>query len=194
MFARSRVLDRISEDYALDDRTGVVFVYFNFQAPETQIYDKVLATLVKQLCRRRNNYPSQLQGPYRSSNTPTSKELLSQFINLAMTFDQVFLTIDALDECQPRKNILDFLSSLSRETSCRVKVFVTSRRERDIEIEFTRSNFPTLQLEAKKVDEDIKAFVHHEVRRRTVPDNLCLIDDQLQLEIKEALCSRSGGM
>lgn len=111
-----------------------------------------------------------------------------------MTFDQVFLTIDALDECQPRKNILDFLSSLSRETSCRVKVFVTSRRERDIEIEFARSNFPTLQLEAKKVDEDIKAFVHHEVRRRTVPDNLCLIDDQLQLEIKEALCSRSGGM
>lgn len=161
-FHGSRVLDRISEDYALDDRTGVVFVYFNFQVPETQIYDKVLATLVKKLCRRRG-LPRQLQGPYRSSNIPTSKELLAQFIELSKTFDQIFR---------------------SRQTSCTVKVFLTSRPERDIETEFTRSNLPTLRIEAKNVDEDIRVFVDHEVTTRTGPDNRCVIDEQLQRDIK----------
>lgn len=90
--------------------------------------------------------------------------------------------------------MISFIANLSHQTSCIFKVFVTSGRERDIEIEFTREKFPTLQIEAKKVDEDIRYFVHYEVTRRTGPDNRCRIDQTLQDEIKDALCSRSNGM
>lgn len=80
-------------------------------------------------------------------------------MELSKTFDQVFLIVDALDECQPRQNVPSLTTRLSRDISYNFKVFLTGRREIDIEIEFTRENSHTLQIEAKKVNEDIKTFV-----------------------------------
>lgn len=192
----SRVLDKISEDYALDERSGIAFVYFNFQDPETQKYDKVLAALVKQLCRRRKAFPNQLREKFELADVPTPQELIAQLIALSdsKTFDQVFLIIDALDECEPRKHILSFIDKLAGGSSCNFKIFVTSRRERDIETTFTRQGFPTLQIQATKVNADIERFVDFEVERRTGEDNFCVINQELKDKIKHALCSQSNGM
>lgn len=186
-------MERISEEYALDERSGIAFVYFNFQDPETHKYDKVLATLGKQLCRRRKDFPNELREQFQSADVPTAQELLAQLIALSNSnaFDQVFFIVDGLDEYEPRKHVLSFIDKLAGESTCNFKIFVT---ERDIETTFTRQGFPTIQIQATKVNADIERFVDFEVERRTGDDNFCVIDQTLKDKIKDALCSQSNRM
>lgn len=194
-------METISNKYALNDRTGIAFVYFNYQDQTLQKPTKILAALIKQLCRKKKDIPDHLKQFYRSysreAEIPSYEKLQSQLVELSGTsFDQVFFVIDAMDECENRKQFLPFVTTLARESSCILKVFVTSRREKDILTTFTRgtAGFPTIQVEATKVDADIAAFVHFEIGRRTGDDNFCVIDQELQDKIEKTLVSQSNGM
>lgn len=100
--------------------------------------------------------------------------------------------MDALDECEDREHFLPFITGLIQEF--KFKIFLTSRREKDIVTAFTKGNFPTIQIEATKVNADIAAFVHSQIEIRTGKDNLCEIDEALKNKIEETLVSQSNGM
>lgn len=201
MVYRSLVVDTISDKYALNDRTGIAFVYFNYQDQVLQKPTKILAALIKQLCRKKKIIPDHLKQFYnsysRDAEIPSYEKLQAQLVELSRTsFDQVFFIMDALDECENRTQFLPFITALARESSCTLKVFVTSRREKDILSTFTRgaAGFPTIQVEATRVDADIAAFVHFEIDRRTGEDNFCVIDQGLRDKIEKTLVSQSNGM
>lgn len=71
---------------------------------------------------------------------------------------------------------------------------MTSRRERDIQLVFGKSEFHTVEVEAKQVDADIATYVRHMINHRTEEENLCGIDQALKDKIEQALVTRSGGM
>lgn len=111
------------------------------------------------------------------------------------TFDEVFLVIDALDECSKdvRQHLLPYIYGLfDHHCPGKLKMFVTSRPESDIERAFSPANFPIIKVEAKKVEEDIAAYVRYELVHRT--QEYCDIDDTLREEITDVLVSQSSGM
>lgn len=199
-FHRSLVLETISGKYGLDDLCGIAFIYFNHQ--EVHKSTKILATLIKQLCRKKKVLPDHLKRFYESYSQnveiPSLENLQDQFIQLSQTFGQVFVVVDALDECADRVDFLPVITTLARESSCKFKVFVTSRRERDIVASFTKPSpphtrtFPIIEIQATKVDADIATFVRFQVANRT--DNICDITQGLRIRIVDALVSKSNGM
>lgn len=71
------------------------------------------------------------------------------------------------------------------------EIFVTSRRENDIEKTFTSCNFPTIQIEAKKVDADIQSFIQYQLKKRSGD---VIMDQNLKDKIAQALIAKSSGM
>lgn len=198
-FSRSLVLETVSDKYSLDDRTGIAFIYFDFQ--DVQKSTNILATLIKQLCRKKMVLPDHLKRFYRSYTRnveiPSYEKLQAQLVQLSKTFDQVFLVVDAMDESQDRQNFLPLITTLAQESathqsSCKFKVFVTSRREKDIVASFTKQSFPTIEIEATKVDADIAAYVQYQLEIRE--DSECVIDQTLKEKIRDSLVSQSNGM
>lgn len=189
----------MSDKYALDDRNGIAFIYFNFQ--DIQKSTKILATLIKQLCRKKKVLPDHLKRFYKSYTrnveTPSYEKLQAQLIQLSKSFDRVFFVVDAMDESGDRENFLPLITTLAQESitqqsPCQFKVFVTSRREKDIVASFTKPSFPTIEIEATKVDADIATYVKYQIENRE--DSECDIDKILKEKIQNSLVSQSNGM
>lgn len=175
-------------------------MYFNYQQQGVQKPGKILSTMIKQLARQKKVLPNELKQfykkHYRDASFPSNEQLEAQFSELSKTFDQVFIVMDAMDEFEDRKDFLSIITRFAQrqDSSTKFKVFLTSRRERDIEIAFNRCHFPTIQIEVKKVDVDIAAFVLYQMQQRTWEENGVLIDQALKDKIAYVLTSKSNGM
>lgn len=198
-FSRFLVLETVSDRYSLDNRTGIAFIYFTFQ--DVQKSTKILATLIKQLCRRKVVLPDHLRRFHKSYTRnveiPSYEKLQTQLVQLSITFNQVFFIVDAMDESQDRQNFLPMITTLAQESateqsSCTFKVFVTSRREKDIVASFTKQSFSTIEVEATKVDADIAAYVQYQIEIRD--DSECDIDPTLKDKIRDSRIFQSNGM
>lgn len=132
---------------------------------------------------------------YLNASKPGCKELQGALIHVLKYFETVFLVLDALDECRDqRKELLEVLSKIvSPATTDRgnVKLFITSRKERDIE--FALKTFPRIEIEAKKVDKDIELYVTSQLQKHR-RDGTLIVDDSLERRISAALTSQAGGM
>ena len=158
---------------------------------------------------------------YQNHSQPNSEELQSVFHAMATHCSGMFLVLDALDECSPdqRAELCEFFSniiesssttsSLDDSTSARtggsdrtqpssslgiIKLFVTSRKESDIERVFRQKSFPTVEIEAKKVDHDIKIYVEAQIEQRIQDERLILRDMALKDKILSTLTTKASGM
>ena len=159
---------------------------------------------MKQLCRRMRQLPSQLHKVYKqhyqNDSQPGFQELKDIFLATIQQFDSVFLVLDALDECTEtqRADLCQFFAGIIEHSACTghglVKFFVASRKEPDIERAFLRKAFPTIEVEAKKVDSDIKLYVTAQIEQRLDDGSLTLTNIMLKDKILTTLTSNAGGM
>jgi ankyrin repeat domain-containing protein 50 len=103
----------------------------------------MLGSLIKQLCCRRPNTPRSLKdlGRYKEQGQrPDMKTLMDTLAATIHGFSDVFLVIDALDECPfdsgERKKLLDCLRRIHVAKPDNLHLLCTSRREPDIEAVF----------------------------------------------------------
>ena len=160
---------------------------------------------LKQLCRTMQFIPFELQGVYkkhdRRNSQPKYDELRIVFLAIIRQFGRIFFVLDALDECtlDQRKELCEFILSLVNTTSTGtsqgiVKLFVTSRKESDIERVFQQKSIPTIEIEAARVDSDIKIYVKAQIDLRLKSGDLKLSNIALKDTILSALTSKAGGM
>lgn len=112
--------------------------------------------------------------------------------------------LDALDECtlDQRKDLCRFILSIvnptapssTRTSQGVVKLFVTSRNESDIRQAFQQNSIPTIEVEAAKVDSDIKIYVKAQIEIRLQNRSLRLRNMKLKDKIFSILTTKAGGM
>lgn len=139
------------------------------------------------------------QAHYESHSQPSLQELQGVFLAIVQQFNCVFLVLDALDECtlDQRAQLCQFFAGivdLSDMGHGLVKLFVASRKELDIERAFIRKSFPTMEVEAKKVDCDIELYVKAQIEQRLQDGSLTLNNVLLKDKIFTALTTNAGGM
>ncbi|KAH7125709.1 ankyrin repeat-containing domain protein [Dendryphion nanum] len=80
---------------------------------------------------------------------------------------------------------------------CRVKVFVTSRREMDIVKAFEDRHIPTIPVLAENVAADIEAFARSKIKRLRSGEHgkaLYIASDELEEKIAQTLAKKADGM
>ena len=213
---RSLVIDHLSALYELSPHIGVTFIYCNYK--ESRPSTAYIRLAIKQICRRMKCLPHQLQEAYKKHNKndsqPSSEELNSIFLTIALQFNSMFLVLDALDECtlDQRAELCNFFSDIiesringaSRTSNSGssdlstsrgiVKLFVTSRKEPDIERVFQQKSFPKIEIEAAKVNRDIAVYTEAQIETRLKDGRLSLKNMRLKNMILDALTTKAGGM
>lgn len=177
------------------------FVYCNYKESRTTITYMRLA--LKQLCQTMQSLPHELQGLYkqhhRNDSQPKYDELKDAFLAIIRQFGRIFFVLDALDECtlDQRKDICKFILSIANTTNTSqgiVKLFVTSRKESDIERAFQQNSIPTIEVKAEKVNSDIEVYVKAQIELRLQNGSLKLRNMALKNKILSVLTTKAGGM
>jgi hypothetical protein len=138
-----------------DPQIGVAFFFFRFDDEQKSSAADMLASLIKQLCECRPDTPEAVQNlrmNHGKGHIPTLETTLEASIK---GITNVYLIIDALDEClyekNLRKNVLDSLRRVHRIGLQNLHLMCASRREDDIE-EVLK---PLLSSELGKSDVDL---------------------------------------
>ena len=133
---------------------------------------------------------------YKSDSQPKYDELRNIFLAIIKQLDCMFFVVDALDECtlDERKNFCKFLLSITDTSTGIVKLFVTSRKESDIERAFQQKAIQKIEIEAAKVDSDIEAYVRAQIELRLQDGSLSIRNMALKDKILSALTKKASGM
>jgi hypothetical protein len=200
LVSRSNVLEHLTARSGLDERTAICFAYYNYRVSESQNPKQIAAALLKQLSRRSATVPTGLLNFKQAASRPSLNDIKQFLIDLptTMKLKEIFIIIDALDECseKERPRIIGLLAEVIKCLP-RAKVLVTSRKESDIERAFVESNAPTIQIQAKNVEADIRSFVESEIkelRKGNHGKKLFLSNDLLEAKVFSALTGKADGM
>lgn len=130
---------------------------------------------------------------HRDARDPAFGTLRKVLLEILKGFETVFVVFDALDECEERKELMCLFRELVGDgIGCTIKLFITSRRESDIQKSF--HEIDSIEIEATKISSDIKAYVNHEIDQRSQDGRLELSSKKLRGEIVSSLIDRAGGM
>ena len=121
---------------------------------------------------------------------PLLKEIAKLLRLQVEKFDEVFIVIDALDECpeldQTRKELLTEVRGLLPK----VRLMVTSRNIPSIENMFKHDK----RLEIRAQDQDIRKFIESQIERREELLDLLEGHDDVRCSIISRIIERANGM
>ncbi|OTA02586.1 hypothetical protein A9Z42_0029700 [Trichoderma parareesei] len=157
----SIVVEDLRNRTANDAETGLAYIYCNFKRQHEQGIEDLIASLVKQLSRKRPRLPDfirKLHGKHTQEETrPSLDDLVEALGSVATMYSKIVVVIDALDECtasdRARSRLLSHVVNLRTATA--VNLFATSRHIPDIEREFKGS----LKREVLAHEEDMHRYL-----------------------------------
>ncbi|KAI1271482.1 hypothetical protein F5Y07DRAFT_404328 [Xylaria sp. FL0933] len=198
-FLTSKVIDhRRNALESSPNQEGFAFFYCDRNEEERRQPLSILQSYVRQLSttvKNPNYIRRQLQDCCRNARANGSdlgfeacREQLLESIHL---YSQTTLVLDALDECEPksRGQIVKVVEYLISRSGNGLKVFISSRPDRDIRNRFNKT--PNIEIQATDNEEDIQGFVREKIVQH---GNWQGMSQNLQDDIIQMLFTKSQGM
>lgn len=191
----SVIIDHL-QDRVIHTGGRVLYFYFDYRQQSEQTPLKILATLLKQLIATYQGVPEGASKLFEhvvsGKDLPSWTLLVDAFIGICAQSEEVFLVLDAMDECDEHKNrshILDLLECLEEQSQLRI--LITSRSyPSDIKEAF--AEYPEVVIQAP--DSDIHTFLSGMIlnSRRTWVKRA--INGELRERIIREIAGQSQGM
>ncbi|MCJ1263487.1 hypothetical protein MMC22_003357 [Lobaria immixta] len=146
---------------------GIVYIYCNYKMQLEQTPVNLVASLLKQLLQQHGVVSDDLKSLYcrhlKNETRPALDEVFKILQFEVNRYRQVFVVVDALDECSTENQVRqDLLSKLfALQTSHTVNLMFTSRHIPDIMREFQKC----LQLEIRASEEDVRRYLDGQIFR-----------------------------
>jgi Cdc6-like AAA superfamily ATPase len=177
------------------DRIDCLYYYCSFLHGQEERRDEALPFLfwvVSQLCRRCDHIPLHLIPLYRKNNVPSFQDLEVALQKLLANFDVLYIVVDAVDESNPRDNLLKVLQDIVTQPNyAKIQLLATSRRYSDIEEVLRPLSEPTLPMSNSIVDVDIRTYVNTIIKQNKY---FVRWPGTLRNEIVESLVRGAQGM
>ena len=149
----------------------ISYFYFDNRDRIKTTYQGFLLSLVHQLASNKKGLHPILSGLYETCNQggmqPSIKQLESILVQISKDLQLVYLVIDAMDECQERKPVLDFLQLLHEQ---QVHILTTSRHP----VPDQHDSWIYLGLDdlKKEKEKDIKVYIDDKLSTRKLGPSL----------------------
>ena len=174
---------------------ALAIFYFSFSDSRKQSFESLLLSLIAQLGRSGPGL-SMLQREYEKPNRslPGVEALQVILLSFVSQYDEVFLALDALDECperdEARRGMLHGLERLAAKAS-NLKILATSRELRDIHDRVDLLEADVVPISTRRVDADIGRYVGGELLRDR---KLSRLDADLRALIMKTFAEKADGM
>lgn len=174
---------------AIDLKSGVAYIYFDYQEQKRQTPDTVLASLIRQLATQIPHSVEEVEILYdrlgEKDMKPTFQEKYTALVATFKWFSRVFFVFDALDECHQENQRDELLPLFQRLCEDGASIFLTSRpHPEDIQIHLSE----VAKIELSAQDGDIECYVEAKINknpraRRLVQQSGCR--DKIISELKD---------
>lgn len=179
----------------------VVYFYCNRNDEERRSPTMIMQAFVRQLSVAMPSVPNSLVVEYdkrvdRGLGTLEFQECTDHFVTLVDRFPQTTIVIDALDESDPneRWKLIEALTATISSSSTLVKIFISSRDDLDIKLQFEK--VPNVYIDVQDNSADIARFVRREVTQ-SIEKSIFLrpnITDEFKEEIICTIQEKANGM
>lgn len=147
----------------------VLDFFFDFSDARKQSVDQLIRSLVAQLYSRHEHSRKELNillSKCGGRQQPTTESLFATLQGMMRSAKKVQIVIDALDECQTRKDLLSWLQKLASSGDRNIYLLATSQREQELEsgLASRGSENSFIPIQQDPVDSDICACVHGVLR------------------------------
>lgn len=196
----STAIERVLQLHSLSTqkRIGIAYFYFDFKCQDQQVCDAMLRSLVTQLSLQSLDAFKVLDALYSACGSGTSQPSLTMSLkalkDIAEIFTDVFILVDALDECKQPAELLANVENLVTLNIASLHMLVTSRREKEIEDSMSTllDDEHKLCIRSTLVKDDIRAYVQGRIckdRRLQKWQK-----PEIHAEIEEVLVGKADGM
>ena len=187
------MIDRLCDEASEED-IAVAGFYCDFRNQDEQTAANIMGAILKQLVAR-----EEILEYVRMEFQKAKKELGGRGLRLpdmvqmvkrvVATLPQVFICIDALDECLP-KYLLELLGSLKDilEESSGTRIFVTGRPH--VEVEIVKYFVATIIVPISPSTREIRRYLERKLEMDTMCDAM---SDDLREDILRQCSQASGG-
>lgn len=173
----------------------MAYFYFDYGDTDRQSVRSLVNSLLGQLCKQSPRVPDCVKVLFDRHEDgvqqPREKDLRAALVSVMKSFPQLYLALDALDECTDREELMDFLGELMSSNIGGLHLLSTSRQERDIEIGFCDHQPVKVGLEEEQVKGDIKLHIRSRLTRDL---RLKRLAEPIKAEIEVALLDGARGM
>jgi hypothetical protein len=195
----STILQNILQYCADDPGKVVAYFYFDFNDTQKQSPELMVRSLVSQISQQCVKIPTTLETLFSSCENrqrqPSLDGLLEVMHYMIQEFPEIYIVLDALDECTNRTELMTILERIIGLKLKGSHLLVTSRKERDIEssLETIVDTQNVICLQSELVDRDISTYI-----RQRLSDDKSLSkwqkDPDIRHEIEMALVKGAQGM
>jgi len=191
----STVVQDIYSSYGSDDSVGCAMFYLTFSDQHKQSYEDLLKSLVAQMCWKEPGF-AKLRHVYERPNAtlPGPDTLEDMVVSSANQFTQVFLLLDALDECPEddgaRSDLLEGLQRLSDSVPT-LKLFATSRSLTEIQTVMEEMGADAVSIDVGLANADIRTYVDEQLKKDR---KLSSFDDPTKQLIQQTFAEKADGM
>ncbi|KAM3087481.1 hypothetical protein ACMFMG_001567 [Clarireedia jacksonii] len=156
----SSIIQHLTFNIERQPKTAIAYFYFDFNGYITSM----LKSLIAQLSVQSGGLSTPLKDLYnnygkKASSSPTDEALLQAFHDILLSFHNVYIIFDALDEASRNDELLSFITKVQGWQYQRLHLLVTSRQLP--EIEDTLSDIVTgkICLQNSEIRHDIEYYV-----------------------------------
>ena len=159
----------------------------------------MLRSLIMQLFSNHQFISEPLASLFKSCQNgekqPQMEDLETLLKALIESSKKIYIVLDALDECERREELLDFLEKAMEWKSEKLNLLMTGRRLKEFEDFFDGEldERSRLSIQNEEVDEDIRSYIHGKLQsdRRF---KRWQRQPEVQEEIESKLMKKSDGM
>ena len=175
----------------LQDGKAACVYYYCYYGHDQDETGPFLRWLVNQLCRQANVVPGSVYKMYTYGGEPSLIELLNALEEVSQQFKFVYVIVDAIDESNPRKDLLKVFRDFATDLRfAKIQLLASSREY--IDIERVMEDFSvSLSMANNFVQDDIRIHVRH--RMNSNPKFTRWPQDLLD-EVEEAVSIGARGM
>ncbi|KAF8343377.1 ankyrin repeat-containing domain protein [Amanita rubescens] len=190
----STIIEDIKDIVQHHPGTGLAYFYFDINDKMKWTSTSLLSSLVLSLTAKSKNFLllKKLYEKHDQLHKPTKSELLHLLMKLLQLFQQAYIVIDALDECDDYYQLFIQVVKVIHEWQLpHFHLLVSSRREQHIITSMGECNPAEICLSVELVERDVISYICSVVKEDY---RLKRWSDIVQQDIKNALISGANGM
>jgi hypothetical protein len=175
------------------------FAYFFFDGrdgqKESQTVSSLIRSLIRQFSATYGGVPTALTKLYHSchdgGSQPSVESLQATLLLIFEAFKDVFIILDALDECTGTKDLLKWIKEMTSWRKGKLHLLTTGRPEEDIAKHLRLLDPDHVSIKQGLVTRDVKRYVDYIL---DVEDAFDRWNDEIKAKIKSQLVDSAGGM
>ena len=196
----STAIENVLEERSMSTNKafGVAYFYFDFNNRAQQYFDTMLRSLISQLWLQNRENANAVDALYSACDSGASQpslDMLKKALKeLAQSFGDTFFILDALDECQERKDLMPYIEEMAVWKFSGLHMLLTSRKEKDIDDSLSTilDDEQRICIQSAQVEGDIRSYVRSRIR--TDRELKKWQRPEVQTEIETVLMEKAGGM